>query len=94
MGTTVPPIRRNQPNHSGHTKRIQMTTPQLTLKEKVITLKGLLAEVLLALDDDSDDDDTLLDKVADKIDVELNYPTPSDLRYMIQLRKRIINKQD
>lgn len=71
-----------------------MTTPQLTLKEKVITLKGLLAEVLLALDDDSDDDDTLLDKVADKIDVELNYPTPSDLRYMIQLRKRIINKQD
>lgn len=71
-----------------------MTIPQLTLKEKVITLKGLLAEVLLALDDDSDDDDTLLDKVADKIDVELNYPTPSDLRYMIQLRKRIINKQD
>ena len=77
-----------------------MTTPQLTLKEKVIKLKGLLAEVLLALDDDSDDeehgleDDTILDRLADKIDVELNYPTPSDLRYMIQLRKRIINKQN
>lgn len=67
---------------------------QLTLKEKVIKLKGLLAEVLLALDDDSDDEDSLLDKVANKIDAELNYPTPSDLRYMIQLRKRIINKQD
>ncbi len=61
-----------------------------TIKEKLILLKGVLAEVHRRLSSSPQE----IEDIRALIEEELNYPTSSDFHNMEQLRLRILKKDN
>jgi hypothetical protein len=62
-----------------------------TIKEKLILLKGVLAEVHRRLSSSPSQE---IEEIRFLIEEELNYPTSSDFHNMEQLRLRILKKDN